>query len=109
MRDIPESDWKLLRQLHALALDRFCQRLLSEVSRLSSDATVNPHKRYLAVFKFVNQRNDELADAFDDMRRSTALLRLASMQSQDLLTDDEFRRFSEPTRNAVAAILSASS
>jgi hypothetical protein len=108
MIDIPESDWKLLRQLHPLALDRFCQRVLSEVSRLSSDATVNPHERFLAVFKFVIQRKAELADAFDDMRRSTALLRLARIQSQDLLTHDEFRRFSEPARNAISAILSAS-
>ena len=31
-RTISESDWKLFRQLHALALERFCERVLSEVA-----------------------------------------------------------------------------
>jgi ABC-type nitrate/sulfonate/bicarbonate transport system ATPase subunit len=89
-------------------LDRFCQRVLSEVARLSSDVTVNPHERYLAVFDLINRRNDELADAFDDMRRSTALRRLACIQSHCLLTDEEFGRFSASTRDAIEAMLSAS-
>jgi hypothetical protein len=101
MRDFPESDWKLLRQLHPLALDRFCQRVLSEVAQLASDAKANPHERYLAVLDFVNRRNDELADAFDDMRRSTATLRLARIRTHSLLTDEEFCRFSAATREAV--------
>ena len=108
MRDIAESDWKLLRQLHPLAMDRFCRRVLSEVVQLASDTTANPHERYLAVFDLINRRNGELADGFDDMRRSTALMRLTCIKSQGLLTADEFCRFSESTRKAVEAILSAS-
>lgn len=108
MRDIPESDWKQLWQLHPLAMDRFCQRILSELAQLASDATMNPHERYLAVFDLISRRNDELADGFDDMRRSTALMRLTRIKSHGLLTADEFGRFSESTRNAVEAILSAS-
>jgi hypothetical protein len=108
MRDIPESDWKVLRQLHALALERFCQRVLSEVGQLASDATANPHERYLAVFDLIKRRNEELAYGFDDMRRSIALVRLAHIKSLGLLTPDEFCRFSEPTRKAVEAMLSAS-
>ncbi|MCI0335284.1 MAG: hypothetical protein L0228_18905 [Planctomycetes bacterium] len=73
-----------------------------EVARLSSATEVNPHERYLAVFDLINRRNDEMADAFDDMRRSTALLRLACIQSHRLLSDDEFGRFSEATRHAIA-------
>jgi hypothetical protein len=34
MRDIKETDWKVLRRLHPLALERFCQR----VSSLSEEA-----------------------------------------------------------------------
>lgn len=108
MKDIPESDWKQLRQLHPLALDRFCQRVLSEMTQLASDATMNVHERYLAVFDLISRRTDEMANGFDDMRRSTALMRLTCIKSQGLLTADEFGRFSESTRNAVEAILSAS-
>ena len=28
MREIKESDWKILRQLHSDALERFCRRIL---------------------------------------------------------------------------------
>ena len=109
MKDIPESDWKLLRQLHPLALDRFCERVLSEVARLASATDTNPHERYLAVFDLIDRRNGELGVAFDDMRRSTALRSLACIRSHHLLTDEEFGRFSATTRNAVEAMLTASS
>jgi hypothetical protein len=33
VRQISEADWKLFRQLHALALERFCEGVLSEVGR----------------------------------------------------------------------------
>ena len=29
--DIPERDWKLFRQLQPLALERFCEKVLSEI------------------------------------------------------------------------------
>jgi hypothetical protein len=108
MSDISESEWKLLRQLHSVALDRFCQRVLSEIAELSSSAEVNSHERYLAVYDLINRRNHEMADAFDDLRRSTSILRLACIQSHGLLTDDEFDRFSEATRHAVEVIRTAS-
>lgn len=30
-RAIPEADWKVLRRLHPLALERFCERVLCEI------------------------------------------------------------------------------
>ncbi len=32
---ISEPDWKLYRQLHPIALERFCQRVLSDLERLA--------------------------------------------------------------------------
>jgi hypothetical protein len=63
-----ESEWKLFRQLQAVALERFCERVLSEVGRLAADARKNHHQRYLAVFKLIERRDKELADAFDNPR-----------------------------------------
>ena len=45
-REFPESDWKLFRQLHPLALDRFCARVLSEMSSLATDAGRTNHQLY---------------------------------------------------------------
>jgi hypothetical protein len=104
-RRFPESDWKLFRKLQLLALDRFCQRVLAEISRHVADAGKSSHERYLAVFKLLQRRDEELADAFNDPRRSTALVQLARIRFRELLTDEEFAGFSPETRASVQALL----
>ena len=102
---ISESDWRLFRQLHSVALERFCRRVLDEIARLSSDPGKNNHERYLAVFQLMQRRDRELSDVFDDLRRSTALRQLALIQSHELLREEEFGRFSAQTRGAVQILL----
>src|SRR5437867_8709064 len=101
LRVISESDWKLFRQLRPIALERFCERVLAEIDRIASDGSETSHERYLAVFKLIEQRDKELAGAFDDFRRSTALYQLACIHSQGLLTDEEMGRFTAETRDIV--------
>jgi hypothetical protein len=98
LRPIPEADWKTLRQLHPIALDRFCRRVLSEIERLAADSEMTPHQRYQAIFGCIKERDRELADAFDDPRRSTALLQLARLRSLGLLTEEELSGFGSETR-----------
>jgi hypothetical protein len=107
MGDIPESDWKKLRKLVPLALERFCERVLSELAVLVADSNKGWHERYLAVFALLKRRNSELAKCFDDMRRSTAFLQLAAIQSRDLLTEKELNQFSPETRAEIEAMLEA--
>ena len=104
-RTISESDWKLFRHLQQIALERFCQRVLTEVTRLASDTKKTSHERYLAVFNRIEKRNGEMADAFDNPRRSTALLQLIAIQSHQLLTEDEMSGFSSETRAVVKALV----
>ena len=47
MREIKEPDWKILRQLHKVALERFCERILREVERVNSDHSKSFHEKYL--------------------------------------------------------------
>ena len=104
-RGIHESDWKLFRKLQPLALDRFCQRVLAEIGQLVADAGKSDHERYLAVYKLLQGRDEELADAFNDPRRSTAVIQLARIQFQELLSDEEFACFSPETRASVERLL----
>lgn len=60
------------------------------------------NKRYLAVFKLLQRRDEELAEAFDEVRRSTAWRQLAIIRVRGLLTEDEFARFSPETQQVVA-------
>jgi hypothetical protein len=71
---INESDWKLFRQLQAIALQRFCQRVLDEVVQVASNADKTSHERYGEMYGLIKDRDKELAHAFDDPRRSRALV-----------------------------------
>jgi hypothetical protein len=106
-RTIVEADWKVLRRLHPLALERFCERLLSELDRVMHDRTQSAHQRYLDIFKIIEQRDREIASMFNDPRRSNALGMLAKIRSEGLLTEDEFSSLSPETRSAIQLLLGA--
>jgi len=107
MREIKESDWKIFRQLHAVALERFCQRVLEESEALRGDTTRSAHERYVAIYQLFHERDKEVARLFNDLRRSTAVWQLAAIKAHGLLTEDEFARFSQEAQNRVEALLEA--
>lgn len=100
-RQIKESDWKILRQLHSHALERFCEQILLEFERVHSDTTKSFHQRYLDIYAIIERRDKEIAQTFNDLRRSTALIQLAAIKARGLLTEDEFSRFSQETQDIV--------
>jgi hypothetical protein len=104
-RQISESDWKIFRQLHQIALERFCERVLSEVSKIASSSVGSAHERYLKVYKLIERRDKELGEAFNDLRRSTAWMQLAIIRRRGLLTEEEFARFSPETRGVMQVFL----
>ena len=104
-RQIRESDWKTFRELRTLALERFCQRVLDEVDRIRSQSDQSSHKRYLAIFKLLKRRDDELAAAFNHPRRSVAIVQLARMQFYKLLDKEEFSQFSAEARASVQGLI----
>jgi hypothetical protein len=100
-REIKESDWKVLRRLHPVALERFCGRVLTEIGSVMNDDARNSHERYLNIFKIVAHRDREIARIFDDLKRSRAPTMLAEMCSVGLLTEDELSGFSPETRSVI--------
>jgi hypothetical protein len=103
--EIKESDWKIFRRLHRVALERFCRQVIEEINEAASNNAANYHERYLEVFRLIMDRNDKMALAFNDMRRSRALLLLVNIKESQLLTAEEFSEFSAEAREAVASIL----
>jgi hypothetical protein len=89
-----ERDWKHLRLLHGIALERFCSQVLTEAIAIAQARDSPAHERYLQLFDFLLDRNDAMARAFDDMRRSTGLQRLIAMVGLSVLTDEELAGFS---------------
>ena len=105
MHDIPEADWKVLRELHPVVLERFCRGVLVELSEVAAASETNAHQKYLAVWDLLNRRDGELADVFNDLRRSTALRHIACMKHRGLLSAEEFGRFSSTTRATIETML----
>ena len=106
---IAESDWKLSRKLHPIALDRFCHRVLEEIASIGSDTSKTSHERYGAIYRLIKRRDREIADSFDGMSRSQALIRILALRRLGLFTDDEFGQFSEEMRGEVERIFAIAS
>ena len=96
--DFPEADWKVLRSVKDAALNRFCERVMDECRRVMDDRSLSAHQRYLKLFKLIERRDDDIANAFNDMRRSRAVERISWMRYLKLFTDQEWERFSPRTR-----------
>jgi len=91
---IAEPDWKIFKKIHAAALERFSQRILLESRAICDDESLSAHERYIRLYKHIQKRNDEMARAFNDYRRSTAKICLKHMVYMDLVTDEEFSQLS---------------
>jgi hypothetical protein len=102
--DLPESDWRLFRQLREVTLERLCERALKEVAVAARDAARTNHERYLNVFRLLKERDRELADAFNDPRRSRMIRQLAAMHALRLLEPDELAGFTPRTRTTIEAL-----
>jgi hypothetical protein len=96
--DFPERDWRVLRDVKDAALQRFCQRVLDESDAVIRDASLTPHERYLKLFDLIRDRDRDIQRAFDDLRRSTATLRLLAMRTLGVVTDEEIQAFTPETR-----------
>ena len=105
--EIKESDWKVLRRVHPLAVERFCERVLGEVERLARDSAQSLHERYLQIYKLMEQRDREMARLFNDPKRSRALTMMVHMRAEGLMTDEEFAELTDGTQRALEILLGA--
>ena len=101
MHDIKESDWKTFKPVREVALERFCGRVLDEVARIGSDQTKSRHERYVAIYQMTRERDKEIEQIFDTLRRSTAVLQICSFRLHGLVTDQEVRQFSREIMDEV--------
>ena len=100
----PESDWRVFRELREVALERFCGRVLDGVEAFRLDTRASHHERYLALFRWLGDRNEEMALAFDDPKRSKMLRQLIAIRAHGLLEDEEFARFTPETCRRVESL-----
>ncbi len=89
-----ESNWKTFRKLQAIALERFCQQTLDEITAIVSETGKSSHERYLKIFRLLRDRDGEIATGFNDPRRSTAWRQFVYIDILALWTEAEIAMFS---------------
>jgi len=62
------------------------------------------HNAYLKVWDIVNKRDKDIADMFNDLKRSNALLKLALWKKNGYLKEIELNEFTEDTRSTINKI-----
>jgi hypothetical protein len=97
MREIAESDWKIIRKIHAAALERFCERALNDIDSVRNDPERSFHQRFLGLYRAMQRCNKEISDVFDNPRRSMAFQQLFAV------TEAEFAQLSQGTRDVITA------
>ncbi|HEU4557167.1 MAG TPA: hypothetical protein VFS20_04930 [Longimicrobium sp.] len=99
-----ESEWKTLRTVKEAALERHCGRILDECQAVIQGSG-SSHERYLRLYEVVENGDNQISWAFNDLRRSVADERLAFMVQLGLVTDEELGRFSGETRERTRLIV----
>jgi hypothetical protein len=101
-RAIPEPDWRIFRTLHSVWLDRFCRRANAELLAVLSDENRSQHERYIDAYRLIHKRGKQIARAFDDFRRSTAIIQIAIIRKLGVITDEELGRFGNEVRASLS-------
>lgn len=101
--EIKESDWKLFRRFHGIALERFCRSVIEEVHSATIDCSNDYHDCYLKIFALLRDRDMEMAEAFNNPRRSTAFVQLLNIKAKGLLTEEELMQFSSELQERIEA------
>ncbi|MGB5614934.1 MAG: hypothetical protein WBM67_20035 [Sedimenticolaceae bacterium] len=104
MSGIKEKDWRTIRALKNEKLNAVCADILNEIYQEISNKEEQNHKAYLKVWEIVNTRDKDVADMFNDLRRSNAVYKLALWYKNGYLTEKELNEFSEETRSTINAL-----
>ncbi len=104
MSGILEKDWKKIRAIKDEKLNAVCADILGEISQGIRNKEEKNHKAYLKVWDIVNTRDKDVADMFNDLRRSNAVYKLALWYKNGYLTEKELNEFSEETRSTINAL-----
>jgi hypothetical protein len=102
MQSVPQSDWKLFKKLREAALQRLCERALNDVAEVAADPSHTPHERYRQVYQRIQKYDEQIASAFNAMRRSRMIIQLMQMRSLKLIGDAELEPFTQETKDTLS-------
>ena len=78
-----------------------CEKILAEAKAEMGRAGRSSHEKHLSLCKLMDKRDGDVTRAFNDFRRSTALIQIGIIHSMGLFTAEELRRFSPETIDGI--------
>jgi hypothetical protein len=104
---IPEADWKTLRGMSDVLLERASSRALKRVEKTIAKQEEDPHKKYIKLWRVMEDEDRKIARVFNDMKRSNALTKILDMVRYNLLTTDDLDEYTRETKERLKAITGA--
>lgn len=101
MYSIPEKDWKILRTLKDELLAKACDEVFIKVNALSEMRSGCEHQSYLTLWELVQNENRKIAEMFDDLKRSNAILKISALKRYNILSEEQLCLFSNETQKYV--------
>ena len=102
--DIPEKDWQKLRSFKDQALNIACERVFHKINKVIESRGAESHKYYLKLWKVLKEEDKEISLMFDDLKRSTAIFKLAAWKRNGVLSIEDFEKLSEETQKRIEVI-----
>jgi len=95
---IPEPAWQQLRAFKERKLNDACKGILQATSSAIACDSYTPHQAYRKVLEILASGDRDIAEMFNDLKRSNAVRKLALWRTHGLLTDEDMAQFSKKTR-----------
>lgn len=99
--ELTKNQKKEARELIRIALERECNRFLSETDSFMQETreAVNPHERYLELYGKVKKFDKYLARRYDGLTGSAYFPTLAGLCSDGVLTAEDMESLDDGLRN----------
>ena len=95
MNEVIESDWKYFRSQLDTWRERYLSKVNQKLASILSDNKLNETDKFWKIKKACEQKERVLFNCFDDIRRSTMILRLAEMYKNKVITTEDLQAFQD--------------
>ena len=95
MNEVNESDWKYFRSQLDTWRERYLSKVNQKLASILSDNKLNETDKFWKIKKACEQKERVLSNCFDDIRRSTMILRLAEMYKNKVITTEDLQAFQD--------------
>lgn len=96
-----EHDYKYLKKLTPIIHERICKKINIETLGILTNEKLTNIDKYNEISSQVNDTDKKVHELFHDIKRSTTFGKVYVLYKRNLLSEEEFLRFSEDTKELI--------